>query len=759
MTEESTPRLLDRELAYRREQIRMLYRQLPLMYLSDVVAGGFLFLVLFEDITHYSAIAWYAVITVTTAGRAFVARTHTTHRVADADMPMRWQFLVWGAAFAGCMWGSAWLLLPPNPDLFDVVILSVWMAGIQAGTSATMVVIRRVYLAFTIPQSVLFLGFLVYTPVESSLLLAAGYVMYLAFIVPIALRSGGGFSRLLDLQISNAELRESLQREEMRLQHSMEELSKEKAQYQLLQQEKVAADEKLKTAAEERLLLLDTVGEGIFGLDARGNISFINSSALRMLKLDEQATIGRSALQLISSTGAASAANVEAFVAINRCLQNSKPIENMECQMLGKDGFEIPVRFSCAPIIKNGEVNGAVVSFIDVAKQKEMEAMLLQSQKMEAIGRLTGGVAHDFNNLLTVIMGNLQFLRKQLPDDERLQGFVDKTIQAARSGAELNNRLLSFSREQEIDTELVEVDSVIHDMEYFLDRLLGDNVQLKVELGAESLAAHSNRTQLENAILNLGVNAKDAMPEGGVLEITTSKQRMKKSFVRQDDSTGEADYIEVRITDFGCGIDPEIQERIFEPFFTTKDKEKGTGLGLATVYGFMRQTGGNITVNSRKGEWTTFKLFFPVAKGVAIPAPKTEKPERYPVQQSYSGKVLVVEDDSNVREVAVRTLTEAGYEVLSVSDGEAALKCVNEHSDLQVIFSDIIMPGGISGIDLAERLNETRPQLPILLATAYTEKSLKDKLLPLSNVSFVAKPYDTENLPGLIHNMLAKAAS
>jgi PAS domain S-box-containing protein len=759
MAEEEQSKSVAREHAYRREQVRMLYRQLPLMYLSDVVAGGFLFFVLLEDLTQYSAIIWFAVITVTTAARALVARNHTTHRVADADMPMRWRFLVWGSAFAGCMWGSAWLLLPQDPEVFDVLILGVWMAGIQAGTSATMVIIRQAYLGFTIPQSVLFLGYLVVSPVEGTLLLAAAYVMYMAFIVPIALRSGSGFACLLDLQISNAELRESLQTEEMRLQHSTQELIREKEQYQLLQQEKVAADEKLKSAAEERLLLLDTVGEGIFGLDARGNITFINSSALRMLKLDEDATIGHSALQLISSAGTASTANVEAFVAINRCLQNSKPIENMECQMLGKDGFEIPVRFSCAPIIKNGGVKGAVVSFINVAKQKEMEAMLLQSQKMEAIGRLTGGVAHDFNNLLTVIMGNLQFLKRHMQDDERLQGFVDKTIQAARSGAELNNRLLSFSREQEIDTELVEIDSVIHDMEYFLDRLLGENVQLKVELGAESLAAHTNRTQLENAILNLGVNAKDAMPEGGVLEIVTSRQRMRNAFVRQDDCLGEADYIEVRVTDFGCGIDPEIQERIFEPFFTTKDKDKGTGLGLATVYGFMRQTGGNITVNSRKGEWTTFKLYFPVAKGVAVTVPRLEKVERYPGLQNCTGKVLVVEDDRNVREVAVQTLTDAGYEVLSVSDGEEALRCIAENPDLQMIFSDIIMPGGISGIELAERVVETRPHLPVLLATAYTEKSLKDKLSALKNVSFVAKPYDTEDLPGLIHSMLVKAAS
>ncbi|MDA0688919.1 MAG: response regulator [Proteobacteria bacterium] len=759
MAEEKLSQSVAREHAYRREQVRMLYRQLPLMYLSDVVAGGFLFFVLLEDFSQYSAIIWFAVITVTTAGRALVARNHTTHRVADADMPMRWRFLVWGSTFAGFMWGSAWLLLPQNPEVFDVLILGVWMAGIQAGTSATMVIIRQAYLGFTIPQSVLFLGYLVFSPVEGTLLLAAAYVMYMAFIVPIALRSGSGFARLLDLQISNAELRESLQTEEMRLRQSTEELIREKEQYQLLQQEKVAADEKLKSAAEERLLLLDTVGEGIFGLDARGNITFINSSALRMLKLDEDTTIGRSALQLISSTGAASAANVEAFVAINRCLQNSRPIESMECQMLGRDGFEIPVRFSCAPIIKDGGVKGAVVSFINVAKQKEMEAMLLQSQKMEAIGRLTGGVAHDFNNLLTVIMGNLQFLKRHMPEDERLQGFVDKTIQAARSGAELNNRLLGFSREQEIETELVEIDSVIHDMEYFLDRLLGENVQLKVELGAESLAAYTNRTQLENAILNLGVNAKDAMPDGGVLEIVTSRQRMRNSFVRQDDSLGEADYIEIRVTDFGCGIDPEIQERIFEPFFTTKDKDKGTGLGLATVYGFMRQTGGNITVNSRKGEWTTFKLYFPMAKGAIAAVPKIEKVERYPTLKNYTGKVLVVEDDKNVREVAVHTLKDAGYEVLSVADGEEALKSIADNPDLQMIFSDIIMPAGISGIELAERVVKTRPQLPILLATAYTEKSLKEKLVALKNVSFVAKPYDTEDLPGLIHSMLVKAAS
>lgn len=745
--------------AFRREQIEMLYRQLPLIYLADVVAGGFLFFILFRPDLGLIPYLWCALLLVTTSIRALLARQHVKYRQTDDSLDMRWRFLIAGAGLSGLIWGNAWLLLPEFPEFNEAIFVVLWLAGMQAGASTTMATIKEVFLAFTVPASTILLVYLFVEAADYSYPLIGAYVMYLCFILPIALRIGRDFNHTLVLQTNNAALSASLELEEDRLERKQEELAEEKRRHQALQAEKAAADEKLRVAAEERLLLLDTVGEGIFGLDNRGNITFINSTALKMLGYQESDVLGKSALPLISTEGNESPANVEAYLAISRSFQQSIPVHNMECHLNGAGSLTIPVRFSCAPIIKDNTVTGAVVSFSNISQQKEIEAMLLQAQKMEAIGRLTGGVAHDFNNLLTVVLGNLQFLKHKLDDDDPVMQFVDKTMQAARNGAELNSRLLSFSREQDLETALVDVNEVLKDMEAIVGRLLGENIELRLSLDAEDVVVLTDRAQLENAILNLCLNARDAMPDGGVLKIETRVAQLQKSYVRNDDSVGEGEFIEIDIIDNGMGIAAELQEQIFEPFFTTKEKDQGTGLGLATVYGFLRQSGGNITVASREGEWTTFKVFLPVAETVAVPSQKPEQPEQLPRMESYSGKVLVVEDDDNVREVAVLALEEAGYDVLPAADGREGLAVFEENSDIDFVFSDVIMPGGLTGIDMAERILEKSPKLPILLATGYTEKAMKDRMIAKSHAVFISKPYETADLPGLIHSMMMKAVS
>lgn len=742
--------------AFRREQVEMLYRQIPLMYGADIVAGGFLFVVLLRDDSSLLAYGWYALLFVTTVVRAAMARQHSQHRTADTDIAMRWRFLTVGAVFSGTLWGNAWLLLPALPEFNQAILVGVWLAALQAGAATTMAIIKEVFLAFTISTSLVFLGYLLWLDADFSLLLIAAFIMYLGFILPIALRSGRDFNRTLILQTNNAALQESLTAEEERLLRNQQELEEEKRRHQALQAEKAAADERLRVAAEERLLLLDTVGEGIFGLDNRGNITFINSTALQLLEFGENDLLGQSALKLISAAGNESPANVEAFLAINRCFQHAEPVNNMQCDLLGNNDKKVPVRFSCAPILQNETVAGAVVSFSDVSEQKDMEAMLVQAQKMEAIGRLTGGVAHDFNNLLTVVLGNLQFLRQQLGDQESLLNFVDKTAAAAKRGAELNNRLLSFSREQDLQTDLLEVNEILQDMETLLDRLLGEDIELRLQLSAEEVGVLADQAQLENAILNLAINAKDAMPDGGVLKIETNLVSLQKSYVTGEEGAGEGDFIEISVTDSGIGIEDELLEQIFEPFFTTKEKDSGTGLGLATVYGFIRQSGGNIVVDSEKGKWTTFKVYLPVAETVAISKRESSLPVITDSGEAFSGKILVVEDNDGVREVALHALQKAGYEVVAAEDGRKGLEMFEQHADIDAVFSDVIMPGGLTGIDMAERILEQSPDTPILLATGYTEKSMKDRMLATSHVVFISKPYDIVDLPAMLNSLMKR---
>ena len=246
------------------------------------------------------------------------------------------------------------------------------------------------------------------------------------------------------------------------------------------------------------------------------------------------------------------------------------------------------------------------------------------------------------------------------------------------------------------------------------------------------------------------------MPQGGVLKIATDLVSLQRSYVTGEEGGGEGDFIEISVTDNGLGIDEEVRERIFEPFFTTKEKDSGTGLGLATVYGFIRQSGGNIVVDSEKGEWTTFKVYLPVAETVAISRREAPLQSTISSDGSFSGKILVVEDNAGVREVALHALQEAGYEVIAAEDGHEGIARFEENDDIDAIFSDVIMPGGLTGIDMAERILELAPRMPILLATGYTEKSLKDRMLDTSQVVFISKPYDVNELPGLIDSLMRR---
>lgn len=382
--------------------------------------------------------------------------------------------------------------------------------------------------------------------------------------------------------------------------------------------------------------------------------------------------------------------------------------------------------------------------------------MLIQSQKMEAIGRLTGGVSHDFNNLLTVIMGILQFLQRQLVDNEDALNLVTKVMNAAKNGAELNNRLLSFSREQALINTPVDIDEMLTEMYEFLARILGEDIDLSLNIGDKDCIAITDRNQLENGILNLCVNAKDAMPNGGKLAVSAKKVRLAESHLGHESSNDLQDYVELTVTDSGTGIPLDIQKKIFEPFFTTKEKNQGTGLGLSTVYGFLRQSGGNITVDSILGQGTTFCLFLPITgEPTSVPEPvKIVRNEK----ANYEGKILVVEDDDSVRDVASHLLQSAGFEVISADNGSSGLREFKANSDIDLVFSDVIMPGGMTGVELATKILEISPGLPILLATGYAEKKLKDRLADRKNVILIAKPYDTNELPDLINSMMLREA-
>jgi two-component system, NtrC family, sensor kinase len=352
--------------------------------------------------------------------------------------------------------------------------------------------------------------------------------------------------------------------------------------------------------------------------------------------------------------------------------------------------------------------------YAEAERREAAEAALRQAQRLDALGQLTGGVAHDFNNLLMVVSGSVERLRRDLAED-RFVRLLDRITAATKRGEALTRQLLSFSRRQTLTPTVVDLAQLVPDLKDVLRRSLRGNIDIPVDVPAAVCAAKVDAGELELAILNLAVNARDAMPEGGTLTIAVRTVTLDGD-PALDGLAGP--FVSIALTDTGCGIAPEALPRVFEPFFTTKEFGKGTGLGLSQVYGFARQSGGTVTVSSRVGQGSTFTLYLPRSfEPVAAPAPKVES-ESTGVG---AGTVLVVEDNPEVGEVAAAYLERLGYRVKSAASGQAALDILESTPGIDIIFSDILMPGGISGIDLARVARRRHPGVPVLLATGYSD--------------------------------------
>ena len=369
---------------------------------------------------------------------------------------------------------------------------------------------------------------------------------------------------------------------------------------------------------------------------------------------------------------------------------------------------------------------------VQVSERGKAEEQLRQAHKMQALGQLTGGIAHDFNNLLTVIQGSADMLRRPgIAEDKRIR-FAEAVVQASGKAAALTGQLLAFARRQPLQPEMIEVNALIRDMTDLLDRTLGERIEVTTALAPMSCTVEADRAQLESALLNIAVNARDAMPEGGQLDIRTAAV--------VDAERGE--MIALSVGDSGSGMDEDTLARAFEPFFTTKMTGKGTGLGLSQVYGFASQSGGDVRIDSTLGRGTTVTLLLP-RRGAA--REKAQVEESGVLTRSRTGRILLVEDNDEVGEFAAHLLGELGHDVVRASSGEAALdRALTERFDL--VFTDVVMPG-MSGLDLAARLAELRPALPVILTTGYSDEIAKSGA---GGRLVILKPYRPEALASAI---------
>lgn len=746
----------------RREQIDSVFRQLRLILGVDAGSGAllFLFALVFAERVHPGTYLWIAMLFASCGFFYLFGRSQIDLASTQGTVKQRERILLAMVLVSGLIWGSTWMLAPVSAEQMVMApkgATLIWFCLMLANATIVLSVNRKLFLTFAIPAVALHVAFSLYMGARQDLQIAGSLMVILAFATFMAKRIGTDLNRTIVLRLRNSELDKKLSRDAETLKQRETELLMRIEREEALLREKQDTDNKLAMAAKEKLLLLDAVGEGIFGINNVGNISFVNAMALQLLQLKESEVLGENALNLICRSSTQTGKEAITRRAINLCLQEAESVQSVQGVFCGKNNTIIPVSFSCRPIIEEKKLIGAVVSFFDMTSQLEMEAKLLQSQKMEAIGRITGGVAHDFNNLLTVIMGNLQFLRRRLTADGKVgeTEIVDNLVKAAKNGAELNKRLLSFSREQALLSKAEDLNAILTDMESFIRGIVGEDIDLQLTLSDDSSTVKVDKTQFENVIVNLCVNAKDAMPDGGKLEISSRRVTLPAAPNGHAQASGELEFVEITVTDNGLGIPADIQSKVFDPFFTTKKMGEGSGFGLSTAFGFLQQSGGNISVKSRQGEWTTFTLHLPLARDEADA--QAVQLGNLQGQQQYSGTILLVEDDSGVRDVATQLLLEAGYTVIAANDGNAGLERFNNNPHIDLVFSDIMMPGGMNGIDMAKRILLQKPSTPILLATGYTQQILKDKIEESDNIICISKPYDTDKLPELIHSMMIPA--
>ena len=381
------------------------------------------------------------------------------------------------------------------------------------------------------------------------------------------------------------------------------------------------------------------------------------------------------------------------------------------------------------------------------------EDTLRQSQKMEAIGQLTGGVAHDFNNLLQVIIGNIETLQRNLPTESaRLQRVARNAMTGAQRAASLTQRLLAFSRRQPLDPKPIDANVLVNGMSEMIHRTLGETISVETVLGAGLWRAEADPNELEASILNLAVNARDAMPNGGRLTLETGNAHIDESYVTAHREVLPGQYVVISVTDTGVGMDADTVAKAFEPFFTTKPVGRGTGLGLSQVYGFVKQSGGHVKIYSEVGQGTTVKLYLP--RVGANPAEGDAGEQQLLPEAGPEETVLVLEDDPDVRSYSAEILRELGYRVLEAHDGPSALRTLEQHPRVDLLFTDVVLPGGVTGAQVAAQAKASRPRLKVLFTTGYARNAIIHHGRLDKGVQLITKPFSFNDLAGKVRDML-----
>ena len=507
-------------------------------------------------------------------------------------------------------------------------------------------------------------------------------------------------------------------------------------------------DRQLRQSQTRLALIVDSSQDAIIGKTLDGIITHWNKGAEHIYGYKAEEVIGKPITVLAPAERASEIAEILAKI------RSGQSVEHFESVRVAKDGHRLNVSVTVSPIRDaDGRIVGASTIARDITAQKRAEDQLRQAQKMEAVGRLAGGVAHDFNNILGIITACSELLRSRVETEGVPPEYVDNIREAAKRGANLTRQLLAFSRRQAAQPQVLNLGGRLKELSKLLRPLMGDDVEVSLVERSESAVVEIDPGHLDHVVINLAVNARDAMPHGGRLIVETAAVEFDEAFALQHPPAKAGSHVMLAISDNGCGMDQATVTRIFEPFFTTKELGQGTGLGLATVYGIVQQSGGHIWVYSEPGRGTTFKIYLPSAAHKVGLAPEDMAEDELPRQDGRT--ILLVEDDDLMRRLARQMLEEHGYRILEAHDGAAALAQLATQPDgVDLMLTDVVMPG-MSGPELALRLVDSHPQMRIVYMSGYTGELISADAGFSTGTPLLEKPFTRAALLKAIHAALA----
>jgi len=501
------------------------------------------------------------------------------------------------------------------------------------------------------------------------------------------------------------------------------------------------AEEAVRASEARYRRLFESSKDGLVVIDAQGRILDANPAILSLLGYDREAVLGRTARELNLAGGDP---EVEAAFATILARREAR---YPDLKLTGRTGRTVDVELVSTAHVADG-VEGVQVSVRDIGERRRLEEQLRQSQKLEAVGQLAGGVAHDFNNILAVINSYTELALSTLRPEDPLREDLEQIGEAGARAAALTRQLLAFARKQFFQPVNLSLNGVVTGLEKMLRRVIGEDVDLRLRLASDLGGVRADPAQMEQVLMNLVVNSRDAMPQGGTLVVETTNEVGSHTCGNPEAQPGPC--VVLAVSDTGCGMDPSVLDRIFEPFFTTKAPGKGTGLGLATVYGIVRQSGGHIDVESEVGKGTTFRIYLPREAS----APAATEAARRPVPRGGSETVLVVEDDEAVRRLVHRILEPAGYQVLSAPNGPAAQALCEQRPGLvNLLLVDVVLPV-MDGAAVAEALSRQRPGLRVLFMSGYIDDTVIRHNLPEGGRELIHKPFSAGDLLHKIREML-----